>query len=423
MVLYMILTTAMFFLQDTYFQVGGVELSFKNPCVAAILFLALVNFMVTVRPGRTIILTRHTIVQILPCVIPFFFSAVIWVLSGADSVAIANGTGMIIPQITSVMIAAATLYLFGGKGLWYCLGAMCVANFLRVLVVVWQSGVEAFMTEFFVLLASFSLESGPLMEQLEINDLTFAFGPFLIYLFLKRKEVSHWLFWVMIVSLLFLIGLKRIAVLAVILSVAVVWILRLLPEKAARQTAFCIALGMLSISFLYIVAIRYGLFQYLEEYLGIDTKGRVTMYLNLEPHYDISITYMGKGIGFERYVDWASGVEYKIPQRTLMQIHNDFMRMYLNIGFVGYWVWIWCYLIVRLRYWFRQDGKNAGCAFLGICIYCFVLYATDNTIYYPYTMIACALVPMSCHVDALAERELARHRARWRGENNLETGG
>lgn len=423
MVLYMILTTAMFFLQDTYFLVGGVEFSLKNPCVAAILFLALVNFMMTVRPGRTIILARHTIVQILPCVIPFFFSAVIWVLSGADSVAIANGTGMIIPQITSVMIAAATLYLFGEKGLWYCLGAMCAANFLRVLVVVWQGGVEAFMTEFYLLLASFSLESGPLMEQLEINDLTFAFGPFLIYLLLKRKEVSHWLFWIMVVSLLFLIGLKRIAVLAVILSVAVVWILRLLPEKAARQTAFCIALGMLSVSFLYIVGIRYGLFQYLEEYLGIDTKGRVTMFLNLEPYYDISITYMGKGIGFERYVDWASGVEYKMPQRTLMQIHNDFMRMYLNIGFVGYWAWIWCYLIVRLRYWFRQDGKNAGCVFLGICIYCFVLYATDNTIYYPYTMIACALVPMSCHLDALAERELTRHRARWGGENNLETGG
>lgn len=422
-VLYMILATAMFFLQDTYFLVGGVEFSLKNPCVVAILFLTLVNFMFTVRPGRTIILVRHTMVQLLPCVLPFFFSAVIWVVSGADSTQIANGTGMVIPQITSVLIAAATLYLFGGKGLWYCLGAMCIANFLRVLVVVWQGGIGEFLMEFYALLASFSVENGPLMEQLEINDLTFAFGPFLIYLLLKRKEVSHFLFWMLAVSLLFLIGLKRIAVLAVLVSFVVVWIVRLLPEKAARQTALCIAVGMMAVSFLYIVGIRYGLFQYIEEYLGIDTKGRVTMFLNLEPYYDISITYMGRGIGFERYVDWASGVRYKMPQRTLMQIHNDFLRMYLNIGFVGYWVWIWSYMIVRMRYWFRQDGKNAGCVFLGICIYCFVLYATDNTIYYPYTMIACALVPMSCHLDTLAKREIAVHRARWVDENNLETGG
>ena len=96
-----------------------------------------------------------------------------------------------------------------------------------------------------------------------------------------------------------------------------------------------------------------------------------------------------------------------------MQIHNDFLRMYLNMGFVGYWIWLWCFLIVRLRYWFRQGGKNAGCLFLSICIYCFVLYATDNTIYYPYTMIACALVPMSYHMDSLADKALEQHCAQW----------
>ncbi len=62
--------------------------------------------------------------------------------------------------------------------------------------------------------------------------------------------------------------------------------------------------------------------------------------------------------------------------------------------------------MVRLRYWFRQGGKSAGCVFLGVSIYCFTLFATDNTIYYPYTMIACALVSMSCNLDTLAQREL-----------------
>lgn len=416
-ILYMILATAMFFLQDTYFLIGGVQFSFKNPCVMGILFLALVNFIVTVRPGRTIILVRHTLVQILPCAIPFFFSALIWVMSVADSIMIANGTGMIIPQISSVLVATATLYLFGSRGLWYCLGSMCLANFGRVLVVVWEGGVGAFMAEFYTLIVTFSVETGPLMEALEINDLTFAFGPFLIYLLLKRKEVSHWPLWMLAASLLFVIGLKRTAILAVLLSVLVVWIVQLLPEKAARQTAFVIGLGMLFVSFMYIVGIRYGLFQYLEAHFGIDTKGRVAMFMNLEPYYDISITYMGKGTGFERYVDWASGERFKIPQRTLMPIHNDFLRMYLNIGFVGYWIWIWSWLMVRLRYWFRQGGKSAGCVFLGVSIYCFTLFATDNTIYYPYTMIACALVPMSCNLDTLAQRELERHRARYEGSD------
>lgn len=415
--IYLMLATAMFFLQDTYFSLGGVDFSLKNPCILAILFLALLNFTATVRLDRTFLLARHAVVQALPFLIPLFFSSVIWVTGRADAITIANGTGMIIPQLLSVCVAAATLYLFGSQGIWYCLGAMCAANLLRVFVVVIVGGPSAFVQEFIQLLTSFSAETGPLMIQLEINDLTFAFGPFLIYLILNRKETRHWLFWILSVSLFFLIGLKRIAVPAVALGVLVALLVRRLPEKAAGQTAFGIAAGMMAVGFLYIVGIRMGLFQYLQQRLGINTMGRVEMFTHLEPYYDISITYLGRGTGFERFVDWSSGVVYDTPRRTIMQIHNDFLRMYLNIGFIGYWVWLWGNLMVRLRYWFFQGGKSSGVLSLGISIYCFVLYATDNTIYYPYTLLACSIVPMAYHMDEMAKAALDRRCEEWSGDS------
>ncbi len=96
-VMYLLLATAMFVLQDAYFPVGGMELSLKNPCAAAILFLALFHFTATVRLDRALLLVRHTLVQMLPCLVPLFFSAVIWLASAADSAAITNGVGMILP--------------------------------------------------------------------------------------------------------------------------------------------------------------------------------------------------------------------------------------------------------------------------------------------------------------------------------------
>lgn len=412
-VIYMVLATAMFFWQDNYFLLGGVELSLKNPCALGILFLALLNFTVTVRPGRTIVLARHTMIQMLPCVIPLFFSSIIWVISGAELVSITNGVSMIVSQLLAVAVATATLYLFGGRGVWYCLGAMCGANFLLVLRVMAEGGFSAFMREFVTLLATFSADNGPLMQQLEINDLTFAFGPFLLYLLLGRKQIRHFWLWLLMASFLFLSGLKRIAIPAVGLGFVVALFVRLLPEKAARQTALCVGAGMMIVSFLYIVSIRSGLFLYIEKRLGINTMGRVAMFTNLEPYYDISITYMGRGTGFERFVDWASGVEYRIPQRTLMPIHNDFLRMYLNVGFVGYWLWIWSVLMTRIGYFFKKGGKEAGTLLLAVCVYCFVLYATDNTVYYFYTTIACALVPMACGLDAQADAEFERHCGLW----------
>ena len=215
------------------------------------------------------------------------------------------------------------------------------------------------------------------------------------------------------VCFFFLVGLKRIAIPAIALGLLAAWLLELLPEKAARQAALCAAIVMMVASFLYIAGIRYGLFPYLEEQLGIDTKGRTALFAAVEPYYDISFTYTGKGTGFERYVEWFTGAVSKTPLRTQTQIHNDFLRMYLNIGFIGYWVWIWSWLPVRLRYWFHQGGKNAGCLFLGVCVYCFVLYATDNTIYYPYTMMACALIPMSYRLDSLSEAALDECSREW----------
>lgn len=419
--IYIVLSTAMFFLQDTYFKIGDVDLSLKNPCALAILFLALLNFTATVRLGRLMVLARHAVVQMLPYLIPLFFSSIIWVTSATDTVMIANGIGMIIPQLLSVCVAAATLYLFGEKGIWYCLGSMCAANFLLIVTVIVEGGLPAFMEEFRTMIVSFTLESGPLMMMLEINDLTFAFGPFLIYLLLNRKKTPHFFLWLILVTFLFTVGLKRIAIPAVLLGVFVAFLLQKMPEKASRQTALCLSVGMMLVSFVYIAGIQMGLFEYLEAKLGINTMGRVNMFKNLEPYYDINFTFMGHGTGFERYVDWASGTIYQTPQRTIMQIHNDFMRMYLNIGFVGYWVWLCGYLLVRLRYWFRQAGKSAGCTFFAICVYCFVLYATDNTIYYPYTMIACTLVPMSCNLDALAEAELDKRIAHWGKQLNGES--
>ena len=413
-IIYMLLATAMFFLQDTYFVVAGMELSLKNPCGLAILFLALINLIATVRLDRLFLLIRHTAVQALPFLIPLVFSAVIWVSTRADSATVVNGVSMIFPQLLSVLVASATLYLFGEKGIWYCLGAMCAANFISVLVVIYTGGLGSFLQEFYTLIVTFSRETGPLMAQLETHDLTFAFGPFLMYLLLHWKTSPHPRLWLMLVSFFFLVGLKRIAFPALALGVVAALLLRQLPQKAARQTAMCAAVAMMAVSFLYIAGIHNGLFEYLEAH-GLDTKGRIRLFANVAPYYEISFTYTGLGTGFERMVEWMSGAVQAVPLRTQTQIHNDFLRMYLNIGFFGYWVWLWSWLPARLGYWFRQGGKDGGCLFLGICVYCFVLYATDNTIYYPYTIVACTLIPMACGFDVQAKDALARRCAQWSG--------
>ena len=283
-----------------------IKQALKNPCALVILFLTLLNFIATVRLDRLMVLTRHTAVQALPYLVPLVFSAAIWVSARADSAAVVNGVSMIFPQLLSVLIAAATLYLFGEKGVWYCLGAMCAANFIRVLAVIYTGGLIEFLQEFYTLLVTFSKEAGPLMTQLETHDLTFAFGPFLLYLLLHWRTAPHPVLWLVMVSFCCLVGLKRIAIPALALALLAALLLRLMPDRAARQTAVCASVAMIVVSFLYIAGIRYGLFDYLEAQLGLDIKGRAQLFANVAPYYEISFAYMGKGTGFERMVEWFS---------------------------------------------------------------------------------------------------------------------
>lgn len=86
-------------------------------------------------------------------------------------------------------------------------------------------------------------ETGPLMQQLETHDLTFAFGPFLLYLLLHWRQSPRPALWLAAVCFFFLVGLKRIAIPAVALGLLAAWLLELLPEKAARQAALSTAVG------------------------------------------------------------------------------------------------------------------------------------------------------------------------------------
>ena len=62
--------------------------------------------------------------------------------------------------------------------------------------------------------------------------------------------------------------------------------------------------------------------------------------------------------------------------------HNEFVRMYVEVGFFGYIVWFIFYLPVRLSYMWKHGGKRAGILTLAFSIYCMITYATDNTLYY-----------------------------------------
>lgn len=391
--IYMTLATAMFFWVEKEIRLGDFSLMYQFLLGAAIILWAMYSFLIHLKPERAKGLIRHSFILSVSYYVPILFSFIIWIISLEKIRTMIHGFFLVIYMFLGIGVAAATLYIFGKKGVWYCLASMVLANMLRALLIIRTAGFRPFINELKTLLLTFANETGSVIVQMEIHDQTFAFGTFLIFLLVYKNQNRYGFWWLLLTLFNFLLGLKRIAVIGAVAAVTVVFFLDFFPEKAVQKVSVFISYILIGLTFIYIVAVHKGLFGFLENELHINTMFRNTLYEVLSQYYEISITYMGKGLGFSS-TDWLN-----LRGMPAVEIHNDFLRMYVEMGFMGYLIWIWSHFVFRMKYFFAAGGKKAGVLFLALSIYSFINYITDNTLFYYDTIIAFSITIIACCMD------------------------
>ena len=388
-IIYLVLGTFMFYFTMGAIEVGGFGFMYRYLFGMGIIALAMFSFLIRPNVESSKHLDKGTLSMAAPYAVTVLWSAVIWISEFAELRTMTRGFFFPFYQIIAAMVAFSTLYLFGKKGIWYQLVAMCLGNTLIVAQVVARGGVSAFIEELVTLLTTFGEVTGPMMHETEVHDLTFSFGPYavLLALYMEPKKLRWWLAGAA-VCFYMVVGLKRIEIGAIAIAVMLCYALKRMRNQTAHQIGNVFCVVTLIVSFLYIVAIHEGLFDTLES-MGMDTKGRDMLYRYVARQYSISPTFLGRGLGFSS-VEWdltgLIGPEWRGVHQDAY--HNEFVRMYVEVGFFGYFVWFIFYLPVRLSYMWKHGGKRAGILTLAYSIYCMITYATDNTLYYYFINLA-----------------------------------
>ena len=382
-IIYLVLGTFMFYFTTGAIEVGGFGFMYRYLFGMGIIVLAMMSFIIRPNLERAKRLAKGTLIMAAPYMVTVLWSAVIWISEFAELRTMTRGFFFPFYQTIAAIVAFSTLYLFGKKGIWYQLVAMCLGNTLIVAQVVARGGVSAFIQELVTLLTTFGEITGPMMHETEVHDLTFSFGLYAVMLglYMEPKKLRWWLVCAAVCFYL-LVGLKRIEIGAIIIAVMLCYTLKWMQEHTARKVGNIFWVAALIISFIYIVAIHEGLFDTLES-MGMDTKGRDMLYRYVARQYSISPMFLGRGLGFSN-VEWdltgLIGPEWRGVHQDAY--HNEFVRMYVEVGFFGYIVWFIFYLPVRLNYMWKHGGKRAGILTLAYSLYCMITYATDNTLYY-----------------------------------------
>ena len=213
------------------------------------------------------------------------------------------------------------------------------------------------------------------IEDVLETQYAFIFGVFLLYFCVIRKNLKYILF----TTLMLYLMNKRIAMVSAVLILLLYdLILRMIKRKPEWKTPIikCVSLTALMLFCGYVIYLCVANLQ--GQFLQDITSGRSSAWAVVKEYYHLSVFWIGRGLG--DVVNLLGKLQF--PSFTT-NLHNDLLKVFLEIGIVGYVIWIvshfaMCQWLSGKR---NLDYKRTVFLYL-VILYTLINYTTDNIMVY-----------------------------------------
>ena len=187
----------------------------------AVMGWAALDFAVRPDFGRAKHYLKYFLLFYFPFLLFWVWSLALWIGQFQTVDYIVRGSLNTVYMATAVGYAVGSFYLLGVRAAYLNFYAMCLANAAALARTVLAYGPGQVLAEFITLLTSFANETGPAMSALELHDMVFGFGVYVLFFLLHRKDGKLRLGHLLLACFFFVLALKRVAVIAVLLPLAV----------------------------------------------------------------------------------------------------------------------------------------------------------------------------------------------------------
>ena len=392
--IYIFMAVPMFYFTDTGFFIGSYGIMYYYIFAAGIILMGTMAFLIRADVMRLKILAQDSIVLWIPYLFSLIYSVFIWITEYTGTSTITRGTFFVLYQLIAIITAAATILIFGKYSPWMQLSAMCIAYILHIVRTVAVYGVNTFVTEYINLIRSFGIRTGDATRVLELHTLMFAFGIYLTYIVISRMKWWKKILVLIPVLLLFLVGFKRIVFVGLFCAAIITFILKKIKkEKICLDFLLMAGCAVLIVCMCYNLFVASGLYERVTTYFNIDTKGRLEMYNDTAEWYNISPAFTGHGVGF------VSRNLSDADRRGSGALHNDLLVSYIELGFWGFLIWGFLYIIWRSWWFYKFRGRNDAILLIALIFFCLCTYSSDNTYYYFYVNLSFATLIMSYQIE------------------------
>lgn len=205
------------------------------------------------------------------------------------------------------------------------------------------------------------------MQNLLESEYAFIYGVLLIYFFYK-KEWKYCAFCL----ILFVLANKRISMGAATVCLIFYCLATHSKKIYSYGTAF-----LPIISYVYIYIAKVDFISFIFAKYKINSMGRIDMWRNFAKYYAVNPSFLGLGMG------WVSTKLEEFNNVAFRNLHNDLLVSFIEIGFIGFGVWLISYLIMIHQIGLKNTiSYEKKCLLLTVIIYTFINYMTDNILIY-----------------------------------------
>ena len=338
-------------------------------------------------------------------------SMYIWMTDLSKTYYISEGVQKILFQTITVIYAICMCYLFETRAINYLFTCMCIVNGIIMLLEMPKYGIGPSIVSVVTCIATFGGAFGYVRE-LEIHDITFLFGQFLVYYLMfapretrSEKKIRH--LGIGFCLFFMLVGLKRSTLPAVLVVSIYVMIVRRMQNP--RKIIMATGIGLFLFTYVYVYLSRSGiLVEFLESH-GIDMMGRNVLWSLPNDFYEFSVFW--KGLGFEGVTFLTKMWVEQGYLNNPYPLHNDFLRVFIELGFWGYTLWAAIQYIIYPIFWLKKYDTETGLLYMAVLCYMSVTYLTDNTAFYFWSSIGLRLIPMSYSYRIYKANKIRRWKA------------
>lgn len=321
------------------------------------------------------------------------WSIFLWIVNLETVDFILRGTLKFMFQCIVLLIIFAAVYMFGERAIYATFYGLALANTVMIAINLGVYGLPASI-ESIVTMISTGDQAG-FTRALEIHDITFTYGFFVIYFLFFAQHTKERTFCFFLSAFYFLMGWKRIALFALIAALFVGLVLGMMKSKYRIMLMKTIAWLFVLASFAYVLVVRFGVFEYLMNYFEIDSMGRNEIYDYIHDYYNISIGFLGYGFEYTTIILQDAMLNNPEAHIGVLGLHNNILTEYIELGFLGFWAWLIYTWVFQLRWMLSHWGEKVAMLFFLCEMYIFLTYTTDNTLYYFYSSMVLRLMPMA----------------------------